>query len=105
MVPGHEIAGIVEAVGANVTKFKVGDKAGVGCMVDSCRNCDKCKKGEEQYCKTMPTMTYNGRENYEHCPGYNEDPAQCAPTYGGYSQHIVVNTRYVLSIPDAIPFE
>lgn len=105
MVPGHEIAGIVEAVGANVTNFTVGAKAGVGCMVDSCRECKYCKAGEEQYCKTSAVMTYNGREKYAHCPGFNADADQCAPTYGGYSQHIVVNHRYVLSIPDSIAFE
>jgi alcohol dehydrogenase (NADP+) len=91
MVPGHEIAGVVVAVGKNVTKFKVGDHAGVGCFVDSCRNCDQCKKGTEQYCKTGMVGTYNGREKYPHCPGYKEKADECAPTYGGYSQHIVVD--------------
>ena len=103
MVPGHEIAGKVVAVGKNVTKFKVGDHAGVGCFVDSCRNCNECKKGTEQYCKTGMVGTYNAREKYPHCPGYKEKPDECAPTYGGYSQHIVVDQNYVCSIPESIP--
>ena len=105
MVPGHEIAGKVVAVGKNVTKFKVGDHAGVGCFVDSCRNCNECKKGLEQYCKNGRVGTYNGREKYPHCPGYKEKPDECALTYGGYSQHIVVDQNYVCSIPESIPLE
>lgn len=105
MVPGHEIAGVVVAVGKNVTKFKVGDHAGVGCFVDSCRNCDQCKKGTEQYCKTGMVGTYNSREKYPHCPGYNEKADECAPTYGGYSQHIVVDQDYVCQVDKSIPLE
>jgi len=84
MVPGHEIAGVVVAVGKDVTKVKVGDHAGVGCMVESCRNCKSCERGEENYCKSGMVGTYNGRMKYPHCPGYHEDPNQCEPTYGGY---------------------
>ena len=60
MVPGHEIAGIVSAVGSGVTRYQVGDRVGVGCFVDSCRECEICKAGEEQYCPRAPCMTYNG---------------------------------------------
>lgn len=98
MVPGHEIAGLVTAVGANVSDFKVGDKVGVGCMVDSCRSCANCGKGEEQYCATGCVFTYNGKAKYAHCAEYNEQGG--APTYGGYSQSIVVDKRFVLRIPD-----
>lgn len=99
MVPGHEIAGVVAAVGKNVTKVKVGDHAGVGCFVDSCRGCDKCKAGVEQYCRKGMVATYNSRFKHSHCPGYNaEDPSQSEPTYGGYSQDIVVDHNYCLNI-------
>eukprot|EP00917_Polyrhabdina_sp_WS-2016_P008289 GHVP01018546.1.p1 GENE.GHVP01018546.1~~GHVP01018546.1.p1 ORF type:complete len:355 (+),score=71.56 GHVP01018546.1:449-1513(+) len=87
MVPGHEIAGIVEAVGKSVKKHKVGDKVGVGCMVDSCRTCLHCKKGKEQYCSNGNVVTYNGK---------NKDGT---PTYGGYGRDIVVNEDFVLRIP------
>ncbi len=87
MVPGHEIVGIVTAVGRHVTKFRAGDKVGVGCFVNSCRNCDQCTKGNEQYCAQGVVFTYNGRE-------YDG-----TPTYGGYSDKIVVNEDYVLRIP------
>lgn len=87
MVPGHEIVGRVKAVGAEVTKFKVGDLAGVGVMVDSCRNCESCKIGLEQYCDTGGTVfTYNSR-----FPDGTE-------AYGGYSDNIVVDESFVLSI-------
>ncbi len=85
-VPGHEIVGRVTAVGANVSKFKVGDLAGVGCMVDSCQHCASCKEGLEQYCETGFTGTYNGPV----AGGEN--------TYGGYSDHIVVKQKFVLRI-------
>ena len=84
-VPGHEIVGTVTAVGSAVTSFKVGDLAGVGCMVDSCRTCDSCKEGEEQYCQNGMTGTYNGGPD-----GVN--------TYGGYSDHIVVHEKFVLRV-------
>jgi len=88
-VPGHEVVGRVAAVGAKVTKFKVGDLAGVGCMVDSCGHCPPCHEGEEQYCDNGFTGTYNG-------PLYGGEN-----TYGGYSQTIVVNESFVLRIRHA----
>jgi alcohol dehydrogenase (NADP+) len=92
MVPGHEIAGLVTEVGSKVSKFKVGDRVGVGCMVDSCRKCDSCKEGLEQHCARMANYTYNG---------YEIDGK--TPTYGGYSQKLVVNEDFVLRIPDNLP--
>ena len=94
MVPGHEIAGIVTEVGAEVTKYRVGDRGGVGCFVDSCRECVNCQAGEEQYC-TNPGMvgTYNG---------VGRDGKA---TQGGYSDAIVIDENYVLRIPDAIPLD
>jgi alcohol dehydrogenase (NADP+) len=94
MVPGHEIAGIVTAVGSQVTKYQVGDRVGVGCFVDSCRECPQCRAGEEQYC-TNPGMvgTYNG-------VGRDGQPTQ-----GGYSGAIVVDENYVLRIPDSLPLD
>jgi len=88
MIPGHEIAGIVSAVGSEVKKFAVGDHAGVGCFVDSCRECENCKQGLEQYCTGHLSATYNGREADKE-----------TPTYGGYSQAIVVDENYALHIP------
>ena len=85
-VPGHEIVGKVTAVGSNVSKFKVGDVAGVGCMVDSCRHCASCNESLEQYCESGFTGTYNG-------PVFGGEN-----TFGGYSQHIVVDQRFVLRI-------
>jgi uncharacterized zinc-type alcohol dehydrogenase-like protein len=87
MVPGHEIVGKVTRVGANVKKFKAGDLAGVGCMVDSCRQCASCREGEEQYCETTgPVLTYNAR--------YKDG----TPTYGGYSNNIVVDEAFTLRV-------
>ena len=88
MVPGHEIVGKVTKVGASVSKFKVGDLAGVGCFVDSCRVCPSCKEGVEQYCEGNSVITYNGLEK-----------DRKTPTYGGYSSHIVVDENYTLKIP------
>ncbi|KAA8970134.1 NAD(P)-dependent alcohol dehydrogenase [Mycobacterium sp.] len=93
VVPGHEIAGVVTAVGAEVTKYQVGDHVGVGCFVDSCRECSSCLAGLEQYCKRGMTTTYNG---------IGRDGR---PTYGGYSSAIVVDENYVLRIPDALPLD
>lgn len=88
-VPGHEIVGKVVSVGSHVTKFKEGDHAAVGCMVDSCRNCDYCNEGLEQYCETGNTGTYNSPDQY-----------LGTQTYGGYSQSIVVDESFVLRVPD-----
>jgi uncharacterized zinc-type alcohol dehydrogenase-like protein len=86
MVPGHEIVGHVIAVGANVTKFKVGDRAAVGVMVNSCRECDNCKAGTESYCDKGMVPTYNGKD-------YDG-----TPTFGGYAKHIVVRADYAFTI-------
>ena len=94
MVPGHEIAGVVAATGSAVTKFAVGDRVGVGCFVDSCRECDNCTQGFEQYCLGHVAATYNG---------YEADKE--TPTYGGYSQAIVVDENYVLRIPDSLSLD
>ncbi|NGO08788.1 NAD(P)-dependent alcohol dehydrogenase [Streptomyces sp. HC44] len=93
MVPGHEIAGVVAEVGPGVTKFSVGDRVGVGCMVDSCRECDNCKAGLEQYCAKGNVPTYNG---------IGKDGE---PTYGGYSTHVVVDENYTLRIPDGLSLD
>ena len=90
-VPGHEIAGKVSKVGKNVSKFKVGDLAAVGCMVDSCRECANCKQGLEQYCSGGMTLTYNAHD--KHLGGV---------TYGGYSESIVVDQKYVLKVSDKL---
>ena len=90
MVPGHEIVGTVSRIGDSVTKFKVGDIAGVGCFVDSCRTCSSCEAGTEQFCKVHLSATYNGTEQ-----------DQKTPTYGGYSKHHVVDEAYALKVdPD-----
>jgi len=86
--PGHEIIGRVAAIGAEVTKFKIGDQVGVGCMVDSCRSCDACKAGLEQYCRAGNVGTYMGTE-----------PVIGGPTFGGYSNSIIVDQDFVLTIP------
>ncbi|MCX4813406.1 MULTISPECIES: NAD(P)-dependent alcohol dehydrogenase [unclassified Streptomyces] len=93
MVPGHEIAGIVSEVGPGVTKFQVGDRVGVGCMVDSCRECDNCKAGLEQYCTGGNVGTYNsvGKDG--------------EPTYGGYSEKVVVDENFVVGIPEGISLD
>lgn len=88
MVPGHEIIGRVKAVGAQVAKLKVGDIAGVGCMVDSCRQCAACRADLEQYCENGPVWTYNSQQRQTH-----------EPTYGGYSEQIVVEERFVVKVP------
>lgn len=94
MVPGHEITGVVTAVGDRVRKYKVGDKVGVGCMVGSCRrHCDFCQKGLEQYCAEGPIYTYNSRE------------PDGTITMGGYSDKIVVDENYVLKMPANLPLD
>src|SRR4051794_110712 len=92
MVPGHEIAGTVAEVGAEVTGFAVGDRVGVGCLVDSCRTCEHCARGQEQYCAGL-VFTYNARDR------------SGEPTYGGYSRAIVVDENYVIGIPDTLSLE
>ncbi|GHD45225.1 NAD(P)-dependent alcohol dehydrogenase [Streptomyces galbus] len=94
MVPGHEIAGVVSEVGPGVTKFAVGDRVGVGCMVDSCRTCDNCRAGQEQYC------TGGGMVGT-----YNAVDRNGEPTYGGYAQAIVVDENYVVRIPDGLSLD
>jgi uncharacterized zinc-type alcohol dehydrogenase-like protein len=90
-VPGHEIIGHVTAVGPEVTKFKVGERVAVGCMVDSCQRCAPCEEGQEQLCINGLTATYNGKDRHT---GEN--------TYGGYSQHVVVRDKFVLRVPEAL---
>ena len=94
MVPGHEIAGIVSQVGSSVTKFKVGDRIGVGVFVDSCRTCPSCLKGLQQYCIEGMTGTYNQLERDGK-----------TPAMGGYSNVMVVNEDYAVSIPDNLPLD
>lgn len=93
MVPGHEIAGVVAEVGSGVTKFQVGDRVGVGCMVDSCRECENCLAGQEQHCTRGNIGTYNaiGRDG--------------EPTYGGYSESVVVDENYTVRIPDGLALD
>lgn len=95
LAPGHEIAGVVTAVGAGVTRYQVGDRVGVGCFVDSCRECDSCKAGLQQYCTgelgMVGTYGATGRDG--------------EITQGGYSTHVVVDENYVLRIPDSIPLD
>lgn len=94
VVPGHEVAGVVTKVGSEVTKYSVDDRVGVGCFIDSCRECHNCTAGLEQYCAGGGYVgTYNsvGRDGQ--------------PTYGGYSGSIVVDEKYVLRIPDALPLD
>ncbi len=94
LVPGHEIVGVVTAVGDHVKKFKVGDLAGIGCLVDSCRDCDNCKEGLEQYCSNGWVGTYGGME---------KDGS--GATYGGYSKSILAHEDFVLRISDKQPLE
>lgn len=93
LVPGHEIAGFVEETGAEVTRHAVGDRVGVGCMVDSCRKCENCVAGHQQYCSNGPVFTYNdiGKDG--------------RPTEGGYSSHIVVDQDFVLKIPAGLDLD
>ncbi|OKP93874.1 NAD(P)-dependent alcohol dehydrogenase [Paenibacillus sp. P32E] len=93
LVPGHEIAGIVTQIGSEVKKYAIGDRVGVGCMVDSCRECDNCHKGEEQYCQGGMTGTYGAIDRYGQF------------TQGGYSTHIVVTEDFVVRIPDGIELD
>ena len=92
MVPGHEIVGRVTRAGSAVQRFKAGDLAGVGCFVDSCRVCESCKAGVEQYCEEHLVLTYNGTERDKK-----------TPTYGGYASQIVVDENYTLRISPSLP--
>lgn len=94
MVPGHEIIGRIVQVGSLVEAWRAGDTVGVGCFVDSCRRCEACLAGEEQYCENGMSPTYNGYEQ-----------GGKTPTYGGYSSRITVDQAYVLRIPEGIPLE
>lgn len=93
LVPGHEIVGVVSKIGPKVTKYKVGDLVGVGCMVDSCRHCSSCEEGLEQYCSTGLVGTYGAKL------------PDGSVTQGGYSSHIVVNENYVLKMPTNLPLD
>ena len=94
LVPGHEIVGRVSKVGSAVTRWKVGDTVGVGCFVDSCRECEACQAGEEQYCERGMTGTYNSLERDGK-----------TPTYGGYSKRITVDENYVCRVPEGIALD
>lgn len=93
MVPGHEIVGRITKIGEAVTNFKIGELAGVGCFVDSCRTCPSCLAHEEQYCDSTLVATYNARDK------------EGNPTYGGYSTQIVVDQKYTLHVSDKLPIE
>lgn len=101
IVPGHELVGRVVEVGSKVTKVKVGDAVGVGCISDACLDCKLCKKGDEQYCEGGKSVhTYNDRKRYSHIGGNPE-----ANTYGGYSGSNCLNEHFIMKIPEAIPLE
>lgn len=93
MVPGHEIIGRITGVGAEVKSFTIGQLAGVGCFVDSCRTCPSCLANEEQFCDSGMVATYNGRDKAGN------------PTYGGYSTQIVVDEKYTLHVAESLPIE
>jgi len=93
MVPGHEIVGRITKIGAHVKNFKIGELAGIGCFVDSCRTCPSCLANEEQYCETGMIGTYNGLDK------------EGKPTYGGYSTHIVVDEKYTLHVSEKLPLK
>jgi uncharacterized zinc-type alcohol dehydrogenase-like protein len=94
MVPGHEITGVVSRVGVKVRRYKVGDKVGVGCFIDSCRHCEACNQSLQQFCVNGMSLTYNGLEQDKK-----------TPTQGGYSNQIVVNEDYVYLIPGNLPLD
>jgi len=91
LVPGHEIIGRVIDIGSDVTRYKIGDTVGVGCMVDSCQHCDQCHHDEEQFCREGMTATYGAK-----------DRVDGDVTLGGYSKHVVAREEFVLSIPDSL---
>ncbi|MFG1402459.1 NAD(P)-dependent alcohol dehydrogenase [Xanthobacter sediminis] len=94
LVPGHEIVGRVIAVGDKVSRYKAGDHVAVGCMVDSCQECDQCRKGLEQLCRKGNVQTYSDTDRFSCTPA--------APTYGGYSKHLVVREEFALRVPDGL---
>ncbi len=98
-IPGHEVAGVVRAVGSAVTKYQVGDRVGVGCMVDSCGTCPACLAGIEQHCETGTVWTYGAQSAYR--PG---DPGT-GHTLGGYSSAMTVKENFVVRIPDSLPLD
>lgn len=98
LVPGHEIVGVVAAVGDQVARFKIGDRVGVGCMVDACRSCSNCQADEEQYCTTGTVWTYGSQDA-------KGEPVGQKQTQGGYADKIVVDQNFVLSIPDNLPMD
>lgn len=91
VVPGHEIIGRVVSAGPEVKRFKPGDHVGVGCMVDSCQHCEACEQGLEQHCEEVPTFTYAAVDRHDKMP-----------TYGGYSEKIVVSDKFVLKVPNGL---
>lgn len=94
MVPGHEIVGLVRAIGSQVSRYKIGDRVGVGCFVDSCRSCDPCKSNLQQFCQSGVSFTYGSTEQ-----------DKVTKTQGGYSNQIVVDENYVFRIPDSLPLD
>jgi uncharacterized zinc-type alcohol dehydrogenase-like protein len=101
MVPGHELIGTVVEVGSNVTKVKVGDNVGVGCIIDSCLECGACERGDEMYCeKGGHVHTYNSMKKYNHIGG-NPD----TQNFGGYAASQVVHERFIIRIPDSLKLE
>jgi uncharacterized zinc-type alcohol dehydrogenase-like protein len=102
-VPGHELLGKVTEVGKNVTKFKIGDIVGVGCIVDSCLECTQCANHDENYCMKGMTGTYNGDRKHGRVPAVPGDEGK--PTYGGYTGSNVVHQHFVMKIPEGLPIE
>ncbi len=94
LVPGHEIVGKVKQIGSAVKKWQVGDTVGVGCFVDSCRQCAPCKQGDEQFCESGNSLTYNSTEQDKK-----------TPTYGGYSEQMTVDENYILRIPEGMALD
>lgn len=101
VVPGHELAGVCIKVGSKVTKIKVGDHVGVGCMVDACLKCASCQKGDENYCKKQNTATYQGQDNHGRAATYPTG----GRTMGGYSSKMVVHEHFAILIPQSYPLE
>jgi len=101
VVPGHELMGVVEEVGSKVTKVKVGDNVGIGCLCDACMKCNSCKRGDEQYCEVGGWgHIYNSNKIYDTMPG-NKD----VQTFGGYSGSHCVNEHFIMKVPEGMPME